>query len=142
MTGPSPHLSWAELACKDGTVYPMVWRQSRAMPLSEVFETIRAACGNKPITVTSAYRTPEHNRRIGGARNSQHVQGRALDLKPPKGMPVGIFYGRIRQLIDEGHLPTVGGIGFYKRHGFVHVDIRPGDRLAVWSGTGAKDDRA
>lgn len=30
--------------------------------------------------VTSTWRTPEHNRRVGGARNSWHLQGRAIDI--------------------------------------------------------------
>ena len=31
-------------------------------------------------TVTSTHRSPEHNRRVGGARNSHHLRGRAIDI--------------------------------------------------------------
>lgn len=130
--GPSPHLTWAELGCRDGTAYPVPWRATRAVTLAVVFEAIRAACGGDPITVNSAYRTPEYNRRIGGAAKSQHVEGRALDLRPPKGMALAEFYRRIRHLAN--HLETLKGIGRYRT--FVHVDTRPTARLAVWSGTG------
>ena len=31
-------------------------------------------------TVTSTYRSPSHNRRVGGARNSHHLRNRAIDI--------------------------------------------------------------
>src|SRR5690606_9510833 len=78
--GPSQHLSWKELACKDGTPYPDEFKlDGRVFQLAAVFEDIRRVCGNKPIRINSAYRSPAHNKKIGGARNSQHLHGRALD---------------------------------------------------------------
>lgn len=136
MNRPSPHLSWAELACKDGTPYPLEWRATRARDLGIVFERIRAIYG-RPIAVLSAYRTPAHNRKVGGAPHSQHVQGRALDLRPPKGVSVAAFQRAVRKLADdmvrEGH-DLIGGIGYYPT--FVHVDIRGGvgSPLIVWWG--------
>lgn len=132
--GPSPHLSWRELGCKDGTPYPAQWRKTRARELARLFEHIRAIW-SKPITIGSAYRTPEHNRRIGGARKSQHVRGRALDLYPPRGVSVREFAQRVRllanELYDAGE-DLVGGIGYYPWG--VHVDTRPGNRLVVFHG--------
>lgn len=139
MIRPSAHLTWAELACKDGTPYPEAWRATRGLTLAGVFETIREVCGNRPIRVLSAYRSPAHNRAIGGARHSQHVEGRALDLKPPSGMTVAAFHARIRAMAETDL--RIGGVGRYRT--FVHVDIRPrGARLAVWSGSGVKDATA
>ena len=34
----------------------------------------------KPLIVRSAYRTPEHNRRVGGAPRSKHMEGMAFDI--------------------------------------------------------------
>lgn len=141
MTSPSAHLSWSELACKDAakTPYPLEWRATRAVQLARVFEDIRRACGNVPLTVLSAYRSPAHNRAIGGARNSQHVEGRALDLVPPAGWTVERFATLIKAHADTWGL---GGVGVYGT--FVHVDIRPrqAGRLVVWSGSGPKDTQA
>lgn len=133
MDGPSAHLLWEELDCRDGSPYPIAWRVDRAPTLAHEFEAIRAALGGKPIRINSAYRTEQYNRRIGGSRNSQHVQGRALDLSP------------IHCTLDElkeaclARARTVSsainGVGFYPS--FVHIDIRPSDRLVRWQGTRA-----
>ena len=44
-----------------------------------VFQPLRDGLG-VPIYVSSGYRCPELNRAIGGAKRSQHMEGRALDL--------------------------------------------------------------
>lgn len=137
MDGPTPYLTWAELQCKDGTPYPDKWRDSRAVDLALLFEDIRSFFGGKPIKVLSGYRSEKHNRSIGGARFSQHVQGRALDLRPPDGVTLDQFYAGIKtNAVRWG----VRGLGKYKT--FVHVDVRPTDRIVMWNGSGMKDDRA
>jgi hypothetical protein len=39
-----------------------------------------AGIGSRWGRVTSTYRSPQHNRRVGGVRNSWHLQGRAIDI--------------------------------------------------------------
>ena len=39
-----------------------------------------AAVGARWGTVTSTYRSPDHNRRVGGVSNSFHLSGRAIDI--------------------------------------------------------------
>lgn len=39
-------------------------------------------CSNAHFIVTSARRTPEQNKACNGARNSQHLIGEAIDIKP------------------------------------------------------------
>ncbi len=136
----SAHLTWAELACRDGTPYPEALRSTRALEVSALFEAIRALCDDRPLTVSSAYRSPAHNRKVGGAPDSQHMQGRALDLKPPAGMTVAEFYRRIWNARDA--LPGLGAMARYRT--FVHVDTRPrvNGRVATWNGGAqVKDDR-
>lgn len=130
MNGPSPHLSWNELACRDAirTPYPLDWRSTRAVALAAAFEALRAQVG-RPLVITSAYRTPAYNRQIGGAPNSQHVQGRALDIVVPNGWTAHDLGAAAQDT------PGIHGVGIYPTRGFVHIDIRPaapGQRVAVW----------
>jgi zinc D-Ala-D-Ala carboxypeptidase len=46
---------------------------------TEVFDKVREHFG-KPIGISSAFRSVELNRRINGAKNSQHMEGKALDI--------------------------------------------------------------
>ena len=139
MTGPSKHLSWSELACKDGTEYPQEWL-SRALELAAAFEAVRAEFGH-PLIVLSGYRTEAHNRRVGGARNSQHVQGRAVDIRPATG---GIRYLRVLAKAALRVIKYQPGIikGFAEYPSFIHIDVREGDRVARWSGQRVDADRA
>lgn len=125
------HFSLEEFACRDGSKYPTKWIQPRLRLLCAQLEIIRAACGGRPIEVTSGYRTPEYNRKIGGARRSQHVEGRAADIKI-SGMAPAAVHGLILDLYRADKL-QIGGLGAYGS--FTHVDTRPGDRLARWSGS-------
>lgn len=137
MNGPSRHVSWDELACKDGTPYPLEWRRNHAIQLAEIFEIIRSSFDNKPIKILSAYRTLTHNRKIGGAVKSQHLFGRALDIRPPDGYSVKQVYDLCKEFTHSG---GIRGLGLYKT--FVHFDVRPKERCQFWYGVGLKDDGA
>lgn len=132
LVGPSPHLTWAELDCKDGTPYPEHWKLTRATSLAYEFEIIRATAGGFPMPVGSGFRTWEHNAAIGGARFSKHPEGIALDIYPPRNI-------LLPQLVDVvvavAHRPDglIRGIGVYRT--FVHFDIREGTRVARWKGS-------
>jgi uncharacterized protein YcbK (DUF882 family) len=149
MDGPSTHLSWTELACHDAarTPYPLAFiQQGRATELALLFEEIRALLGGQPLVILSGYRTPAHNRsrKVGGAPNSQHVEGRALDIRPPDGMTADQMAGKLKDAAIYGHLPSLGAIGVYPKANFVHIDTRrTGGRLVAWyGGTQTKEARA
>lgn len=76
----------------------------------------------KPITVTSAYRCPVHNKNIGGAKQSRHMQGQAADI-----VVQGMTPAQVAQAAER---VGFGGIGVYKS-GFTHVDVGPNRR---WQG--------
>ena len=74
------------------------------------------------VDVLSGYRSPEHNAWLasvsrGVAQDSQHMNGNAMDIRFP-GVPVF----KIRQAARSLQL---GGVGFYPRSGFVHLDTGP-----------------
>lgn len=58
--------------------------------IAEVLDPARQKLG-APIYVNSGYRCPELNRRVGGARNSYHLLGRAADLDTRSGDNARLF---------------------------------------------------
>lgn len=129
MEQPSPHVTWDELRCNDGTDYPFMFRSdiTRLPNLMEAFEALRATLGNKPLRILSAYRTPTYNKLIGGVSKSQHTEGRALDIRTPKGMTPQELFDIMVGLAQ--HTP-IRGIGKY-RWG-CHMDVRPQPTLSLW----------
>ena len=128
------HFKLTEVACHDGTPYPVEWIESRLKPLLVAAEWIRRECGF-PLHVSSGFRTEGYNRRIGGARRSQHVQGRALDLIPSVRGAVAMRKALVEleiAAVDARDAGLITGIGFY--HDFVHIDTRPG-RKVTWGGS-------
>jgi uncharacterized protein YcbK (DUF882 family) len=74
----------------------------------------------KSIQITSGYRSPEHNAKVKGAKNSMHVLGMAADIKVA-GMTPKQVAEVIERLIAEKKMKE-GGIGIYKT--WLHYDIR------------------
>ena len=74
----------------------------------------------RAITINSAYRSPEHNAKVGGSPKSQHLLGKAADITIESLTPFQVF-ALIEELIDMG-LMLQGGLGLYDT--FVHYDIR------------------
>lgn len=54
-------------------------KKNVAALVDTVLDPLREAWG-KPIQITSGYRCSELNRRVGGAKTSQHLTGEAADI--------------------------------------------------------------
>lgn len=74
-----------------------------------------------PIKITSGYRCPDHNKAIGGAKRSQHILGKAVDLDVSH-LSVGARYRLIQLIFDFGVFKGIG-IGDNK----LHIDVRSGE---------------
>ncbi|MBB5519052.1 YcbK family protein [Amphiplicatus metriothermophilus] len=122
-----PERSWrwknfspAEIAC----------RGSGSLRINEEaldkLQALRDRLG-KPLIVRSAYRSPAHNRAVGGAPRSKHMDGTAFDIAMANHDPVAF----------EAAARAVGflGFGYYPRSGFMHIDLGParqwGERFPV-----------
>lgn len=81
--------------------------------LMTLLETLRYRLGNKPMVITSGYRSPVHNKNVGGAKNSQHLYGKACDIKVTGVKPYKVYNEAVK-LFD--------GVGKYNT--FTHVDTR------------------
>ena len=113
----APDFKVRELRCRDGTDTVMVDEA-----LTVVLQCIREHFG-KAVTITSGYRTAAHNAAVGGAKSSQHLLGRAADIRV-QGVSVEAVAAYAERL-----MPDWGGIGRYplkagRAAGWVHVDTR------------------
>lgn len=68
-----------------------------------------------PIIINSGYRTPEHNKKIGGSPKSQHMNGTAADIAKIKGYTID----KMAKIAKK-----VGFDGVGKYDTFLHVDVR------------------
>ncbi|MBW6496278.1 MAG: DUF882 domain-containing protein [Burkholderiaceae bacterium] len=114
-----PNFSPAEIACRGTGALKL---DTEAM---DRLQSLRAALG-KPMLVLSGYRSPAHNKAVGGAPASKHMDGTAFDIAMANHDPVA-FEAAARK---AGFL----GFGFYPRSGFMHIDLGParewGERFA------------
>lgn len=83
--------------------------------LVKALQQIREHFG-APCSITSAYRTSDYNKKVGGAKNSYHVQGMAADIT---------VTGVSNKELAKYAATFLQGVGFYNyKGGFVHVDTR------------------
>ena len=121
----APDFKVRELRCRDGSDTVMVDET-----LTVVLQCIREHFG-KPVTITSGYRTAAHNAAVGGAKSSQHLLGRAADIRVQSVSVEDVA------AYAESLMPDWGGVGRYpvkagRATGWVHVDTRA--EKARWRG--------
>lgn len=100
-----------EFRCKDGSDPVFV-----APLLVHILQTIRGIAGAS-VNINSAYRTPSHNKAVGGVDNSRHMRGKAADI-----VVTGMTPREVAELAEK-IMPDWGGIGVYST--FTHIDLRP-----------------
>ena len=109
-----------EFRCKDGSDTIKICQET-----VNILQEIRDYFG-KPVTINSAYRTPSHNKKVGGASSSQHVVGTAADIRVHD-----VPSWAVAAFLEDNY--PIHGIGFYPT--FVHVDSR--GRKVYWKNTGS-----
>src|SRR5215472_8743357 len=82
---------------------------------------VMTATGQTSAVVLSAFRTRETNAMLarttfGVAENSQHLYGRALDVR---------FASRLPDALAVARAMRRGGVGWYPHSGFIHLDTGP-----------------
>jgi len=85
-------------------------------------ELHRRSGSSQAYQVVCGYRSPQTNAILaseggGVARNSLHVEGKAIDIRVADRTP--------RQMRDAAKTLHLGGVGYYPRAHFVHIDTGP-----------------
>ena len=114
-----------EFACHDGS--DTVWVDAA---LVKYIQRIRNWAG-VPIIISSGYRTPAYNKKIGGAPNSYHTRGQAADIYARDRKKSISEIARFAQAIG------VRGIEKNEDANYVHIDIR--QKKYYWVRKNGKD---
>lgn len=127
MTRLSEHFSLAEMAASETARVRGIDNRPSDQAIvylartAIVLETIRAAVGNRPVLVTSGFRSEALNRAVGGSRTSAHLDGRAADIVVPQfGTPArlaGVIAGLPGLTFDQLILERFG------RREWVHIGL-------------------
>ena len=114
----SKHFKLKEFACKDGTPVPEEF-YGNVQELMNNLEIIREHFGGLyPIRINSGYRTPEYNKKVGGAAKSQHLTASAADIR--MNITPSVVQDAIEKLQKDEKIKQ-GGLGRYSV--FTHYDI-------------------
>lgn len=98
--------------------------------LLDLLDAVQTRTGTRdPFQVISGYRSPKtnamlHARSEGVASHSLHMKGMAIDIR--------LVDGTLPHLHDAALGLGAGGVGYYPRSDFVHVDVGPVRR---WQGS-------
>jgi len=120
------NFSLDEFECKCGCKMPEFVKKN-VIELAENLQVLRDLVGR--LDLTNGYRCKEHNADVGGSLNSQHLKGKAADIKSSTIKPWDMAIA-VDDLMKTEKF-KLGGVGIYNT--FTHVDIR-GVR-ARWSKT-------
>jgi zinc D-Ala-D-Ala carboxypeptidase len=88
----------------------------------KILEPVRKYFG-KPVTVNSSYRSPRVNEAVGGSKNSQHVNGQAIDFEI-MGISNKVVADWIADNLEFDQLILEFYVEGDKNSGWVHASIK------------------
>ncbi|MBY0271832.1 MAG: DUF882 domain-containing protein [Alphaproteobacteria bacterium] len=97
--------------------------------LFDLMHKLQSTLGvQEPYKVICGYRSQQtnatlHRKSKGVAKNSLHMQGKAID--------VCLEHTSLKELCQAARSLKAGGVGYYPKSNFVHLDIRP--KPAFWT---------
>lgn len=117
------HFSWGEVnGCDGGYTGGSVSSTTVKYNLKRSMwkaEALRQRIGNRPLTVTSGFRSQACDRSVGGSGTGMHTYGLALDL-------VGVSFCTLATNARYMGYGGIYGPGYPDHDDHVHVDLRSG----------------
>ena len=113
-----PYFSFEEMACRTEAGG---WDCGIQNHFMHRLVALREEFGSKMV-ITSGYRTPEHNAKIGGSPNSYHMDGIAVDVHAPRGFETHRF---VRLALLYGFSGIGLSLNGDDSERFIHIDTRP-----------------
>ena len=113
----SKHTQVKEMACKDGSKKVLV-DESLMNMIEKLFSTLKCT----KYIISSGYRTPAHDKKVGGNGKGQHTLGKAVDA---------CFYGADGKIISAKEVSCIAqDLGFKgianinSKYQYIHLDMR------------------
>ena len=140
-SGPSLHLTWKELACRDHfrSPYSLDWRDTRGRIVGANFDAVREECSRKVenisggtitecvLDISEGFRTEAYQAylrtipRYKAALHSQHCEGYAIDIACPRLLSFIQFVDCVkRATTHEGS--RIQYIEYRPSMNYIHVD--------------------
>lgn len=108
------HFKVKEFRCRDGSQVVFIDDY-----LVSILDILRNKI-NKPVIITSGYRTPTRNSCVGGAKYSYHMRGMAADIQV-ESMSAKEVAKKLDEIVTEG-------CGIIVYNNWVHFDVREGKK--------------
>lgn len=125
----STHIDWEEAVCTStGLDNEPNEQQIEAMKLvaERIFEPLRMHI-KSPIKINSFFRSSQVNKAVGGAKNSQHLKGEAIDIDSTGNTSNGYLFNWIKHNLEYDQL--IWEKGNDENPAWVHVSYkRAGNR--------------
>lgn len=122
----SSYFKVSEFACKDGSDTIIIDSE-----LIDILHSIRVFF-NKPVNITSGYRTEKYDKKVGGSGYGYHTKGRAVDIYIEGVSPIAIGVYALELLGNHG--------GIEIGNDYCHIDTRS-DRWRAFTETGGSSYR-
>lgn len=114
----APHFTAGELGVTNASDAVV----SNARHVAAWLEAVRAILDDRPMRITSGYRTVEHNAEVGGAATSDHTTGLAADFTVDGLTPFQV-YQRLTEAQKAQRLPPFDQLVFYAADNHIHVGL-------------------
>jgi uncharacterized protein YcbK (DUF882 family) len=125
-----PHFSQSEIACRGENTEECkkeFKKASKNINKTLTFLQVLRYRWEEPLEVNSFFRCSVHNEKVGGAPNSYHVKGYAVDIDTS-----GWTIAKETRFIKLAESVGFKGVGIYDS--FIHLDLREGP--LTWGGRG------
>uniref|UniRef100_A0A7C3YTA0 Peptidase M15A C-terminal domain-containing protein n=1 Tax=candidate division WOR-3 bacterium TaxID=2052148 RepID=A0A7C3YTA0_UNCW3 len=118
-------------------------REELVYKLELLNEKVSSRFGATKLKIVSGFRTPARNYNAGGGRNSAHIYGGAADVlldtdgdgeiddlnhdgrrNSKDSKILASLVEELDEELEKEYPQLVGGLGWYRRRGFIHVDVR------------------
>lgn len=120
---------------RSGLVFAHESQKRIGADIASATKKIQSSFG--PLLITSGYRSPAYNKSVGGASQSRHTFGMAVDILHRDGSKLS--QSDMLRLIPIASSEGIARIGIYPESGFLHLDVDWSRNAMAWGPNGKRE---